>query len=92
MVSKMSRMDEHFIIREVEFPKKPKKGVAPKPGSFDPNLMNSGMYIATPILLGVAIGYFGDKYFHTKPILLLLFLLIGVVASFYNLYKLAKPQ
>lgn len=56
----------------------------------NPSLLNAGMYLATPILLGVFVGYQLDKYFDTKPIWLLVLLLFGTVSSFYNLWKLSK--
>lgn len=56
----------------------------------DPTLLNAGMYLATPILLGVFFGYQLDKRFSTAPFWLLTLLLLGTVSSFYNLWKLSK--
>lgn len=93
MVSQLSKFDEHFVIREVEFDKRPSKKKKKEGGStFDPNLMNSGMYIATPILLGLLIGYFADKFFNTKPLFILIFIIGGAASAFYNLYKLTKTR
>jgi F0F1-type ATP synthase assembly protein I len=93
MVSQLSRFDEHFVIRDAEFTKKPGKKTSQSDlKKIDPHLMNAGMYILTPILLGLAVGYFADQYFHTKPVLLIVFLLAGTVSSFYNLFKLAKKS
>lgn len=87
----MRHFDEHFVIREVEFDKRPSKRKKKDGGKpFDPNLLNSGMYIATPIFLGLVIGYVADGYFKTKPLFILIFIIGGAVSAFYNLYKLTK--
>jgi len=54
------------------------------------NSLNIGAYLITPILLGVFIGYNLDIYLNSKPIFILLFILLGTYSSFYNLFKLTK--
>lgn len=54
------------------------------------NSLNIGAYLITPILLGVFIGYNLDIYLNSKPIFILLFILLGTFSSFYNLFKLTK--
>lgn len=54
------------------------------------NSLNIGAYLITPILLGVFIGYNLDIYLKSKPIFILLFILLGTYSSFYNLIKLTK--
>lgn len=49
-----------------------------------------GYYLVTPLLVGVFFGLSMDAYFHTKPIFLIVFLIIGVTGVFYNLYKVIK--
>ncbi|MBP6044778.1 MAG: AtpZ/AtpI family protein [Microgenomates group bacterium] len=56
----------------------------------NPSLLNAGMYLATPLLLGVFLGYQLDRYFHTAPFWMIAFILFGTVSSFYNLWKLSK--
>jgi len=51
-----------------------------------------GYYVVAPLLLGVFIGFGLDKYFSSKPLFTIVFLLIGVVATFYNLRKLIKES
>ena len=43
--------------------------------------------IISPIIAGVLIGLGFDKFFSTKPIFFICFLLLGVVAGFFNIYK-----
>jgi len=56
----------------------------------DPSLLNAGMYLATPLLLGVFFGYQLDRYFRTAPLWMIIFILLGTISSFYNLWKLSK--
>ena len=54
------------------------------------NSLNIGTYLITPILLGVFIGYNLDIYLKSKPLFILVFILLGTFSSFYNLFKLTK--
>ena len=54
--------------------------------------LNIGIYLITPILLGVFIGYNLDKHFNKKPLFIMIFILLGTVGSFYNLIKVSKEQ
>ena len=46
--------------------------------------------IISPIVAGVLIGLGIDKFFLTKPIFFICFLLLGIVAGFFNIYKTAN--
>ena len=56
----------------------------------NPLLYNVGIYLMTPILLGVFIGYSLDKFFKTKPIFVVFFIILGTISSFYNFWKIVK--
>ncbi len=56
----------------------------------NPMLYNVGIYLMTPILIGVFIGYSLDRVLKTKPIFVIIFILLGTVSSFYNFWKIAK--
>ncbi len=43
------------------------------------------------IAVGLGIGYFLDRAFHTAPYLLIIFTLYGIAAGFINLIKMTKP-
>ena len=45
--------------------------------------------LAAAILVGGGIGWYLDKWLGTAPWFLLLFLMLGIVAGFWNVYKLA---
>lgn len=41
------------------------------------------------IVVGAIIGWWLDKWFHTTPILLIVFLTLGTAAGFWNVYRMA---
>ncbi|HLS53935.1 MAG TPA: AtpZ/AtpI family protein, partial [Tissierellaceae bacterium] len=47
-----------------------------------------GISIITPILLGVFIGQFVDKWLKTEGIFVIIFIILGTGAGFLNLFKL----
>ncbi len=50
--------------------------------------MGIAMVLAT--VIGLAIGYFLDKWLDTSPWLTMIFLIIGIIAGFRNLYMIGK--
>lgn len=56
----------------------------------DPLLYNVGIYLMTPLLLGAFIGYSLDRFFRSKPLFVIIFLILGMVSSFYNFWKIIK--
>lgn len=58
--------------------------------TLDSTYLNIGMYLATPLLVGVFLGTYLDNRFGTKPVITLVLLGLGLVSTFYNLYKIAK--
>ena len=51
-----------------------------------------GLMFPTSIAVGVAIGYFLDRWLHTAPYLLIIFTLYGVVAGFYHLFRITRQD
>jgi len=50
--------------------------------------MGISMVLAT--VIGLAAGYFLDQFFDTSPVLTLIFLVLGIIAGFRNLYIIMK--
>ncbi|MFH1139256.1 MAG: AtpZ/AtpI family protein [Pseudomonadota bacterium] len=50
--------------------------------------MGISMVLAT--VIGLGIGFFLDRYFGTSPWLTLIFLVLGIIAGFNNLYVIMK--
>ncbi len=46
--------------------------------------------LISPIFVGILIGLGIDKIFLTKPIFFLIFLILGIVAGFFNLFRATK--
>lgn len=46
-----------------------------------------GMHMVSGIVVGLAIGYYLDEYFETKPWLLMIFLLLGILSGFKMVYE-----
>ncbi|KIH78208.1 magnesium transporter [Geoalkalibacter ferrihydriticus DSM 17813] len=55
-------------------------------------LSGIGISMVVATLMGLAIGYYLDKWLGTSPWLTLLFLLFGVVAGFRNIYILTDRE
>lgn len=53
-------------------------------------LSTVGLSMALSIGIGVGIGYYLDRKFGSEPWLLMVFMLLGVVAAFRNLYIMYK--
>jgi ATP synthase protein I len=51
-----------------------------------------GLHLVLGTFTGLAIGYFLDHYFGTKPWLTLVFLGFGVAAGFTNLFRVMRRQ
>lgn len=49
-----------------------------------------GLHIVSGTAVGFAIGWYLDKWFGTKPWLLLIFLILGIVAGFMNMFRDGK--
>jgi len=49
-----------------------------------------GLEMGISVAIGIAIGYFLDKYFKTSPYLTIIFMIFGIVAAFKSIYELIK--
>ncbi len=76
--------DGNVRKRVVDMPPKKKKNLRGM------QYMNIGYYLAVPLIVGIFGGNWLDNYYKTKPLFSLIFVIIGLIAAFYNLYKLFK--
>jgi ATP synthase protein I len=51
-----------------------------------------GIEMGVSLAVGLGIGYFLDSYFHTKPLLTVIFMLLGIVAGLKRLYSIWKKM
>ncbi len=51
-----------------------------------------GFNLVAATFIGLAIGYGLDALFNTSPWLTIIFLILGIIAGFRELYRLAQKQ
>ncbi len=51
-----------------------------------------GLMFPVSIAVGLAIGYYLDKWLKTSPYLLIIFTLYGVIGGFWNLIKITSQN
>ena len=51
-----------------------------------------GVELVSALAVAVAIGWWLDNYFHTRPFLLMLFVLLGGAAGLLNVWRLLGPK
>lgn len=49
-----------------------------------------GINLVISTFVGLAIGYFLDRLLGTKPYLLIVFLLLGIISGFRDLFRMAS--
>lgn len=54
------------------------------------NYQDIGYYIIAPLIAGVFLGLSLDKLFKTESVFFLIFLGLGTISAFYNMYKIYK--
>ena len=63
-----------------------------KKGVFLGNAFKLGTELVAAVAVGSIIGFILDNWFGTKPLLIILFFLLGSVAGIYNVIKTAKKM
>ncbi|MBI5643467.1 MAG: AtpZ/AtpI family protein [Deltaproteobacteria bacterium] len=53
-------------------------------------LSSMGIAMVASTFIGLLIGIYLDKWFHTSPWLTIIFLILGIVAGFKNIYEMIK--
>lgn len=51
-----------------------------------------GITMITPIIMGLYLGKLIDNKFNTQPIFLFVFIIMGVIAGFMNIFKIATKD
>ncbi len=55
-------------------------------------LVGVGWYVGICIVLGVVGGLWLDNKFNTKPILVIVGLILGIIVAFYGVYRMILPN
>ena len=53
---------------------------------FLPLVTQIGLTIVGALGISLIIGYYLDKYLNTRPLFLIIFLFVGLISGFYNVY------
>ena len=51
-----------------------------------------GIEVGVSLAIGMGLGWWLDKFFHTRPWLLVIFTAFGIAAGFYNLVKSSRDR
>ena len=54
--------------------------------------LRAGSEFVSAVIVGAAIGWGADWLLHTKPLFLIVFFLLGVVAGMWNVIRLTSPK
>ena len=84
---KLRKLDQELKAARQEFD----EDYNPKPSPNDENVgvgARAGVELVGAVIGGALLGYGIDYYFETSPIFFLIFVLLGVVTGFYNIYKI----
>lgn len=69
----------------------PEQPQAPADASAFAVFFRVGIELVSALLAGLAIGYGLDRFLHTRPLFLILFVLLGGVAGMVNVWRLVAP-
>jgi len=73
-------------------PPGPAEGTDPLSGSPWGIAFRVGAELAAALSVGVGIGWLLDRWLHTKPVFLAMFVLLGGAAGVRNVYRLFAPR
>jgi ATP synthase protein I len=49
-----------------------------------------GISMVLALVIAIVIGYYLDKWFRTSPLFFLIFMILGIIAGFRNIYVIMK--
>ncbi len=49
-----------------------------------------GISMGLALVIAIVVGYYLDKWFKTSPVFFLIFMVLGIVAGFRNIYVIMK--
>jgi ATP synthase protein I len=81
----LAKLDEE--LRAAEAKRRKTKARPDQQGQGLAFALRIGVEIVSALIVGVAIGYFLDRWLGTKPWFLLLFFVLGAAAGFMNVFR-----
>lgn len=85
------KITRNFEIEKIQKEEKIKKNLQKSDFSLA-NFLNLGYYLIAPLVLGAFFGFFIDNLYKTMPKFTLVFIFLGTLATFYNLWKLTHAS
>ena len=82
-------MKNDFSDRLEQETKKPKTNHY-KNNGYSIGFLKISLDLISSIVVGTLIGFGLDKIFSTKPVFFIIFLVLGIITGFYNLFKTVK--
>ncbi len=79
------RLDKARKVEEEKAPKPKTRGDRSMARAY-----KVGIELMVAMFVGLAVGFFVDKYLETTPLFILIFFFLGVAAGFRNVYKAAQ--
>ena len=74
--------------------KEKRKSKSIKSGNINAKFYNMAMNISIELITGIGLGViFGlmlDNYLQTKPLMFIIFFIVGTIVGFYNMFKCLK--
>ena len=49
-----------------------------------------GISMVLALVIAIVLGYYLDKWFQTSPVFFLIFMVLGIIAGFRNIYVIMK--
>ncbi len=49
-----------------------------------------GISMVLALVIAIVVGYYLDKWFKTSPVFFLIFMVLGIIAGFRNIYVIMK--
>ena len=91
----MTNLDDLKTRLKIAKSKIQKKGLEKddkKKGVFLGNAFKLGSELVAAVAVGTIIGFILDNWFDTKPILIIVFFILGSVAGILNVFRAAKKM
>jgi ATP synthase protein I len=93
--NRLEKLSSAIEAQRTRSPSQTERDAADLAGKSAGQAMNLGFRVLTElvasVVVGALIGWQFDEWFKTSPFLLILFLMFGIAAGFWNVYRIAVP-
>ena len=89
-MNNLEELKTRLKIAKSKFQKKKGDEHGNKKGIFLGNALKLGTELVAAVAVGTIIGFILDNWFDTKPLLIIIFFLLGAAAGILNVFRAAK--